>query len=256
MVIVRPPMRCRPVGDRYSIGRPPPWRPVAGGFHDVSTAGPRRARRERDDRRLAGGRGDRGGRRPDRVGRARRRAADGHRVDPRDPRPRRRVAAAGLRRDAHPHALPGGARTTARSRGRSRSSARSSARPRRCARLLLSGATTARDTGSRLDVALAIRSATCATASSPGRACWWSGRRSRPPPGTTGSWVARPTRPTPSSRASARRRRPASTRSSSWRRAAATRRPPTRARSSTTPRRWPRPPPRRTAWGCRSWPTR
>ncbi len=248
-------MRCRPVGDRYSIGRPPPWRPVAGGFHDVSTAGPRRTRRERDDRRLAGGRGDRGGRRPDRVGRARRRAADGHRDDPRGPRPRRRVAAAGLRRDAHPHALPGSPGLPRRSPGRSRSSDRSSERRRRCAPCCCpvrrpratpaAGWTWPSRSGRRRW-----------TVSSPGRACWWSGRRSRPRPGTTGSSVARPTRPTPSSPASARRRRPASTRSSSWPRAAATRRRPTRARSSTTPRPWPRRRPRRTGWGCRSWPTR
>ena len=82
------------------------------------------------------------------VGSARRPAV-GHRDDRRGRRPRRRVAAAGLRRDAHPHALPGGAGL---SRDRPAGAGRTLDHPGdrcRCARLLLSGATTARDTGSR-----------------------------------------------------------------------------------------------------------
>ena len=79
--------------------------------------------------------------------------------DPRGPRPGRRLAAARVRRDPHPHALSRRRSTTARSPAPNRSSGCSSGPRRTCARLLLSGATTARDTGSRDDVALAIRSA-------------------------------------------------------------------------------------------------
>ena len=69
-------------------------------------------------------------------------------------------------------------------------------------RLLLSGATTARDTGSRDDVALAVRAA-LREGSRPARVCWSRARRSPPPRATTGSSAARRTRPTRWSGASA-----------------------------------------------------
>ena len=188
-------------------------------------------------RRLAGGRGDRGGRRPDRVGRTRRRAADATSPTTHEVHDLGDVSLLPGFVETHIHMHYPAApdyREIARPEPVERSLIRATAAMRD---LLLSGATTARDTGSRADVALAIRSATPRrhhprAAPAGRRGADHDHRRALLVPGRRGRHDRRRHRA-----ASARRRRPGSTRSRSWRRAAATRRPPTRARSSTTPRR-------------------
>ena len=213
---------------------------------------------ERDARRLAGRRRGRGGRRPDRVGRTRRR-----RCRPTPPR-RHEVhdlgdvsLLPGLRRDPHPHALPVAARLPRDRPARAGRADRSSGPRRHMRGLLLSGATTARDTGSRDDVALAIRSAIRDGVMPSGRACSSSGRRSPRPPATTGSSAPRPTRPTRSSRGCASARSSMSTRSRSMASGGGYT-PTSNPRSQQYGARDAAGPPstRRTGWGCRSWPTR
>ena len=250
-------MRCRPVGDRYSIGRPPPWRPDAGGFHDVSTAGPRGTRR-RTRRSTAGWR----------TRRSRWSTAGS----------RRSAAPATCRRDiAATHEvhdlgdvslLPGFVETHIHMHFPAAPDYREIARPEPVERSLIRATAAMRTPAAvraRRPPATPAAGGTWpsrsgprpATASSPGRACWSSGRRSRPPPGTTGSWVARPTRPTPSSRAIREAKKAgvdAIKIMASGGGYTPTSNPRSQQYDADDPRRRRRP--RRTGWGCRSWPTR